>query len=327
MNNLVKKIWNIRCKQELPAGDAPADGGCRRPKWVRCILWCLDRLVDVCFWLCLLVVAYVVLQLFVLTSFRIPSKSMIPTLVPGDRILVDKLSGGARLFNVFDALEKKDISIWRMPGWRDFQRGDVLVFNFPYPEKRDSMAFDVMLYYAKRCVGLPGDTLEIRNAHYRVRGVGETIGYVDGQDELQRVMDSGEAKRMRLVTRSYPKDSALGWNIAEFGPLYIPRQGDNLPMNRKHALLYKHPIEWEQKKKLRMKGDSVWISDSLINSYRFRESYYFMAGDKALNSRDSRYWGLLPETFIVGRVWRIWKSVDPVTGEMRWERIGKKVNE
>lgn len=283
--------------------------------------------LDIAFYGCLAILAWVFLQVFVFTSFKVPSKSMEPTLTPGDYILVDKCSTGARLFNLLKAVNGEEVEIYRVPGWRKIRRNDVLVFNFPYPEKRDSMAFDVMLYYAKRCVGLPGDTLEIRNAHYRVRGVGETIGYVDGQDELQRVMDSGEAKRMRLVTRSYPKDSALGWNIAEFGPLYIPRQGDNLPMNRKHALLYKHPIEWEQKKKLRMKGDSVWIGDSLINSYRFRESYYFMAGDKALNSRDSRYWGLLPETFIVGRVWRIWKSVDPVTGEMRWGRIGKKVNE
>lgn len=283
--------------------------------------------LDIAFYGCLAILAWVFLQVFVFTSFKVPSKSMEPTLTPGDYILVDKCSTGARLFNLLKAVNGEEVEIYRVPGWRKIRRNDVLVFNFPYPEKRDSMAFDVMLYYAKRCVGLPGDTLEIRNAHYRVRGVGETIGYVDGQDELQRVMDSREAKRMRLVTRSYPKDSALGWNIAEFGPLYIPRQGDNLPMNRKHALLYKHPIEWEQKKKLRMKGDSVWIGDSLINSYRFRESYYFMAGDKALNSRDSRYWGLLPETFIVGRVWRIWKSVDPVTGEMRWERIGKKVNE
>ena len=283
--------------------------------------------LDIAFYGCLAVLVWVLLQVFVFASFKVPSDSMEPTLTAGDYILVDKCATGARLFDLLKAINGEEVKICRVPGWRDFRRNDVLVFNFPYPEKRDSMAFDVMLYYAKRCVGLPGDTLEIRNAHYRVRGVEETIGYVNGQDELQRVMDSGEAKQMRLVTRSYPKDSALGWSIAEFGPLYIPRQGDNLPMNRKHAVLYKHPIEWEQKKELRMKGDSVWIGDSLINSYRFRESYYFVAGDKALNSRDSRYWGLLPEPFIVGRVWRIWKSIDPVNGEMRWERIGKKVNE
>lgn len=283
--------------------------------------------LDIAFYGCLAILAWVFLQVFVFTSFKVPSDSMEPTLIAGDRILVDKCSTGARLFDLLGAVKGEEVKIRRVPGWRDFRRNDVLAFNFPYPGRWDSIAFDVMLYYVKRCVAVPGDTLEIRNAHYRVRGVEETIGYVDGQDELQRVMDSGEAKRMRIVTRRYPKDSALDWSIAEFGPLYIPRQGDNLPMNRKHALLYKHPIEWEQKKKLRMKGDSVWIGDSLIHSYRFRESYYFMAGDKALNSRDSRYWGLLPETFIVGRVWRIWKSVDPVTDEMRWERIGRKVNE
>ena len=50
-----------------------------------------------------------------------------------------------------------------------------------------------------------------------------------------------------------------------------------------------------------------------------------MAGDKADNSQDSRYWGLLPEPFIVGRAWRIWKSEDRNNGNIRWNRIWKKV--
>lgn len=281
--------------------------------------------IDVAFYACLIILAWAFLQVFVFTSFKVPSDSMEPALVPGDCILVDKCSTGARLFDLLKAVNGEEVQIHRMPGWRDFRRNDVLVFNFPYPGRWDTIAFDLMLYYVKRCVAVPGDTLEIRDANYRVRGVKGIMGYVNGQNELRQVMKNGEEKRMRLVTRSYPKDSVLGWSIAELGPLYIPRKGDILRMNRKHAVLYKNLIEWEQKKKLRTKGDSVWLGDSLITRYRFKESYYFMAGDKALNSRDSRYWGLLPEPFIVGRAVRVWKSIDPISGKWRWNRFMKKI--
>ena len=285
----------------------------------------LNKGLNLVFYFCVLLLVGGVLQLFVVTSFKIPSDSMEPALLAGDRILVDKCSGGARLFDITKALKREETAIYRMPGWRRFQREDVLVFNFPYPGRWDSIGFDVMKYYVKRCIAIPGDTLEIRNAHYRVRGVEGVIGHEDGQNRLQQLMENGEAKRMRIVIRSYPKDPELGWSIAEFGPLYIPRKGDCIAMNRSHAVLYKNLIEWEQKKKLRMKKDSVWLGDSLINSYHFRENYYFVSGDKIINSRDSRYWGLLPEPFIVGRVWRVWKSADPLTGETRWNRIGKKI--
>ncbi|WP_373718357.1 S26 family signal peptidase, partial [Bacteroides heparinolyticus] len=43
------------------------------------------------------------------------------------------------------------------------------------------------------------------------------------------------------------------------------------------------------------------------------------------NSQDSRYWGLLPEPFIVGRAWMVWKSVDVDRGKVRWHRIFKGI--
>ena len=51
-----------------------------------------------------------------------------------------------------------------------------------------------------------------------------------------------------------------------------------------------------------------------------------MAGDKGENSQDSRYWGLLPEEYIVGKAAFIWKSVDPYTGKFRWERFFKTIH-
>ena len=275
--------------------------------------------------LCAILLLLLLLQLLFVTSFKIPSDSMEPALLTGDYILVDKCSGGARLFDIFAALEKKDVEIHRMPGWRDFKRNDVLVFNFPYPQRWDSISFDVMSYYVKRCIAVPGDTLEIKNAHYVVRGLAQELGNVSAQNRLQRIIESGRVEEMGIVLKSYPNREEMCWDIKELGPFYIPGKGRSVDMNFQNKLLYGNVIEWEQKKRLSMKGDSVLLGDSVILYYRFRENYYFVSGDKMENSRDSRYWGLLPESFIVGRVALIWKSQDALNGGMRWDRVLKKV--
>ena len=217
--------------------------------------------------------------------------------------------------------------IRRMPGWRDFRRNDVLVFNFPYPQRWDSIGFDILKYYVKRCIALPGDTVEIRRSRYRVRGCGQTPGWLQGQEELAALarMEERGCAPGGLSRRAYPLDDRLPWTIHEFGPLYVPARGDSLRMDRQNALLYRNLIEWEQKRKLALRGDSVMMGDSLLRGYRFRQDYYFVGGDRAVNSQDSRYWGLLPEPYIVGRVVRIWKSERPGDGRIRWERVMKRV--
>ena len=57
----------------------------------------------------------------------------------------------------------------------------------------------------------------------------------------------------------------------------------------------------------------------------FMRNYYFMGGDNCYNSQDSRYWGPLPEEYIVGKATLIWKSKNGVTDEIRMDRIFKKI--
>ena len=283
----------------------------------------LNCLLDICFWICVAVVAYVVLQVFVITSFHIPSDSMQPALVPGDRIWVDKVSGGARLFDLLGAAAGEDVRIRRVPGWRKFRRGDVLVFNFPYGAGRwDSIALDVMKYYVKRCIAVPGDTLEIRGGWYRIRGVDETLGNPAAQREIALLPDSGAPG---VVMETYPWDKELGWTVKEFGPLPVPRRGQTVWMDSTACRLYHTLVSWEQKRPLRTDSlGRVLLGDSVISRYTFCENYYFVGGDKARNSQDSRYWGLLPEAYIVGRAWRVWWSEEPY-GDVRWKRVLKRI--
>ena len=69
----------------------------------------------------------------------------------------------------------------------------------------------------------------------------------------------------------------------------------------------------------------MYLGDSLIREYRFHENYYFMGGNNMENSKDSHYWGLLPEPYIVGVVTRIWTSVDKWMDKVRWDRVMKRI--
>ena len=88
---------------------------------------------------------------FLFEPFKIPSGSMIPTLLVGDFIVVNKFAYGLRL----PVLHKKFLSLG------DPQRGDVVVFRYP---------LDPSVNFIKRLIGLPGDTISYRNKQLFVNG-------------------------------------------------------------------------------------------------------------------------------------------------------------
>jgi signal peptidase I len=90
------------------------------------------------------ILAVLILRSFLVEPFRIPSGSMMPTLLVGDFILVNKFAYGIRL----PVLNKKVIEVG------DPQRGDVMVFRYP---------MDTRVDYIKRVVGVPGDRIDYRN--------------------------------------------------------------------------------------------------------------------------------------------------------------------
>ncbi len=264
-------------------------------------------------------------QVFLLSTYCIPTDSMLPTLLPGDQIVVNKTCMGARLFSLNDAFEHKSLRIYRTPGWSSLKAGEVAVFNYPYTQTRDSIGFDVMTYYVKRCWGTPGDSLSIVEGRYQLNGqpiAGIPQAVRQKQDSLHHVFYHGDRVIRGVSIKAFPKNKEIGWTIVNFGPLYIPKEGDVLELNRRHYLLYRLLIEWESGKKLKWENSEAWMDGRVIKEYLFKKNYYFMGGDNVFSSVDARYWGLLPEEYIAGKVVGIWKSVDPYTDEMRWERIG-----
>ncbi|MDR2968673.1 MAG: signal peptidase I [Tannerellaceae bacterium] len=279
--------------------------------------------VNILFVSCLLLVGWIIFQLFFFASFRIPSNSMEPALKNGDHVLVWKGIPGARLFNIFDLLDRKSTTIYRLPRVRDVKRNDVLVFNAPYPRSSDKLEMHLMKYYVKRCFGLPGDTVAIQNDTYLINGHAYDIKY---KEFLPEINNSFITEFSEAAKPAFPSDSITQWDIRNFGPLYIPRKGDTLSMNRENYSLYHKLIEWEQQAEVFYRDSVVYLNHHPLPSYTFQQNYFFMLSDYGKYSYDSRYWGLLPEDFIVGKVWIIRKSTDPYWGEWRWDRFLKKVD-
>lgn len=268
-----------------------------------------------------LFVLWLLAQVFLFSSFRIPSDSMSPTLREGDFVLVWKPTVGARVFNLHRALRKEQTEIRRLPGVRGIRRNDVLVFNFPHPNDWSRIEMHIMKYYIKRCIGLPGDTLSIEGGRFRVEGFTGPLGNLASQERIGHTRPKDFAPG---TYPSFPYDSMLSWNIRDFGPLFIPGEDDTVKMDRAALALYRKPIEWETGCRLSLRDSTVCLNDSAVTSYRFRKNYCFVAGDRGENSQDSRYWGLLPEEYIVGVASRIWKSEDR-NGRIRWDRVWKRI--
>ena len=134
--------------------------GAKQPWWVE---------YSVSFFPVILIVF--LLRSFLVEPFKIPSSSMVPTLLVGDFILVNKFTYGIRL----PVVNKKVVEIGSP------HRGDVMVFR--YPE-------DPSLDYIKRVVGLPGDRLEYRNKRLTINGTQVPVRQIDDYLSKERMQFS-----------------------------------------------------------------------------------------------------------------------------------------
>lgn len=204
-----------------------------------------------------------VLKVFVVDVVRIPSRSMEPTLVPGDIVVVSKLaySFGLPQTLPFTAVRLPDIL---RVSTGEPRRGDIVVFN--EPEFAQALrGADSREVFIKRIAGIPGDVVD-----------------VDG-------------RRVR-----------------------VPRRGDVIPLTIAD-IHYWRPLLVNEGCGIECLGSTVYVDGAEQKEYTMREDHLYVLGDNSLNSSDSRYWGLVPASMVLGKAVAVyWSSAE---GLPRWERF------
>ena len=123
----------------------------------------------------------------------------------------------------------------------------------------------------------------------------------------------------------FPDGANYGWNKDFFGPLEIPAEGWSIELTPENVQKYGFTIEkYEGHDNVRIEGDELFIEGQKVDSYTFKQDYYFMMGDNRHDSLDSRYWGFVPEDHIVGKAWFLWLSLEKhktMFNKIRWSRF------
>lgn len=176
----------------------------------------------------------------------VPTGSMQPTILEGDRIFVNKLA--------YDL--KVPYTTWHLAQWSDPQRGDIVVFNSPDDGTR----------LVKRVIGLPGDTVQM---------VDERL-FINGQPVQYAALQDATAL---LAAQELPGQNEFATELLAGKPhavMAIPA----IPARRSFSPVAVPPGQ------------------------------YLMLGDNRDNSRDSRYFGLVNRSLIVGKATRVVVSLD-----------------
>ena len=387
------------------------------------------------------IIAATLIHVFLIQPYVIPTSSLEGTLIRGDFLFVSKFHYGSNvpntpLFlpfmhnklpftkNTPSYLDWIQLGYNRLPGFQKIKRNDIVVFNWPTDNLQQNMPFDKKTNYVKRCTGIAGQTLEIKNGNLIIDGlkqktpnrgviqhaywiqfekdnhlkylkpIGKSIeknkidksfqnnynleisliwpplltnnGYnlnlyssvrdmiVHGTEEELRDLVKNEKKKgykanisftritqelidslgrkfpfsvygynhntytdilTRKTTSLFPYDWKHNWDYDNYGPIYIPKKGDQIVLNDSTLALYKNAIE-------NYESYEIKASDTV---YTFQMDYYWMMGDNRHNSQDSRAWGFVPENHVVGKPIFLWLSVDlgasKIYNKIRWKRM------
>ena len=366
------------------------------------------------------IVAATIVHTYIIQPYTIPTSSLEKTLLVGDYLFVSKFHYGARLpmttiaapmvhdtipilktksYLFSDDYSKKETSLlnkfqlpyFRLPALQKIKRNEIVVFNQPAdtlldmnnfnPDRNYYKPIDKKTNLVKRCVAIPGDSLEIRNGYVFINGVQsklptrakpqynffidtggkkirqfllknkygvrEGLKYKNGNYALTNTggyvftLTDKEAKVVaknknvrnvkKLLTVKgvdggvFPHIPSLGWNMDNFGPIYIPKKGETVKINREILPFYKRIIQEYENNKLTIDGEKIKINDKKVDHYTFKQDYYWMMGDNRQNSLDARAWGYVPFNHVIGKPVFIWFSWDNqakgILSKVRWNRL------
>jgi signal peptidase I len=363
------------------------------------------------------VVAVLAIRTLFMEAFMIPTSSMERSLLAGDFLFVSKFHYGPRVpmvplsvpfihnkINVGGAtfpsyLDFLELPYYRLPGLTSIERNDIVVFNFPAHDIQDlgdgaGLVEEVSMKenYIKRCVGMPGDELEVREAQVYINGeMGENpknlqvqyqvetngtrfnyerqlrpygfrsgslgsnpnLNWIEISRNFHRMsMPEHIAEEVRqmpqvlkvepLISKEQGQHNSFTYpqirntngehfsnSVDNYGPIVIPAKGMTVDLNPANLSLYWRCIDTYEEHDLEVREERVFIDGEEVEEYTFEMDYYWMMGDNRHNSQDSRFWGFVPESHIVGTPLFVFMSYETLPGQgffesIRWNRIGRK---
>lgn len=230
-----------------------------------------------------------IVRSFLIEPFNIPSSSMVPTLYTGDFIAVNKFAYGLRL-----PLTYNKIIDTGSP-----EHGDVMVFR--YPENPS-------IYYIKRVIGLPGDTVSYNNGVLAINGEPidtQSADYVPDETLTAQIMPSGVTPTGETVSKE--QAAAFGREEEAHATYYQEHQGEH-----QHLVRYLDDFNSAQYAPfLQAKSPNVVTSAGTQWQLTVPDSQYFVMGDNRDRSADGRYWGFVPDDNLAGKAVYIWMHKAP----------------
>ena len=125
------------------------------------------------------------------------------------------------------------------------------------------------------------------------------------------------------IPHSFPYHQSMLWSIDNWGPVIVPQKGGTISLTTSSYALYKDIMKYFEKVDIEETHNEYLLEGKKVTHYTFKHNYYYVIGDNRHNSIDSRYWGFVPEQYIVGKAAVVLYSFH--AGSMRWARTLKLV--
>jgi signal peptidase I len=228
-----------------------------------------------------------VIRSFIVQAFKIPSGSMIPTLLIGDHLLVNKL-------------------VYR---FRTPERGEVAVFKFPQDRKTD---------FIKRVVAIPGDDVELTDGKLMINRAPVADAHASyGQARLtglERNMKPFHVPRKGETVRLEGPNVKL-YQLLVYNEINESGRAPDIE-------IYDTQVGPDGK----IADGRLRLDGKPLETWKVGGDYLFMMGDNRDNSFDSRFWGPVRRDDIVGKAMIIYWSFGNKIWQIRWDRLGDLIH-